>query len=179
MSVTDGTTPTLQTGHLVLRPWRLDASDRDFVLRAASDPDIARYSTVGSAQDPASADHWLTQRHERDRNDWVLERGADSVGRVSLASIDRRLGSAEFGYWVLPEHRRRGYALLGVIEVMRFAEEELGLHDLRIEHEKENRASCALALRLGFTRCAPAHTPVVVAGTPRYLWVHHARRDNT
>jgi [ribosomal protein S5]-alanine N-acetyltransferase len=149
------------------------------VLRAASDPAIARYSTVGSARDQASAERWLRQRQADDRHDWVLQRADEAVGRISLASVDRRRGSAEFGYWVLPEHRRLGYVLNSLPEVMSFAEEELGLRYFRIEHEQQNRASCSVALRLGFGRCAPAPTPVAVAGIPRHLWVHHATSSIT
>ena len=43
---------TLSGDGLVLRPWSLTNADIAAVLQAAQDPDIARYSSVGSAITP-------------------------------------------------------------------------------------------------------------------------------
>lgn len=156
----------------MLRPWRQDAADRALVVRAATEPDIARYSTVGAATTPGAADEWLVARSAPDRCDWVMERGSAPVGRVSLARVDQERRTAEIGYWVLPEHRRKGYARGGASAAIDDAIGRLGLTRLRIEHEPANKASCSLATALDFGGCSPANEPVVVPGTPLHLWVH-------
>jgi RimJ/RimL family protein N-acetyltransferase len=164
--------PVLVDLGLVLRPWRFDVADLAFVRQAAADVAIARYSTVGAADSSAAAEVWLKGRVAPDRCDWVMEVDSEPVGRISVATIDTRTRSAEFGYWVLAEHRRRGYARAGVTAATRYAVEQLGMRSLRIEHERANDASCSLATDVGFGSCAPASTPTRVAGTLRHLWVH-------
>lgn len=164
--------PVLVDLGLVLRPWRFDVADLAFVRQAAADVDIARYSTVGAADSSAAAEAWLRGRVTPDRCDWVMEVGTEPVGRISIATIDTQTRSAELGYWVLAEHRRRGYARAGVTVATRYAFEQLGMGSLRIEHERTNDASCSLATAVGFGTCSPASTPTLVAGTLRHLWVH-------
>lgn len=162
--------PVITWDALRLRPWR--GSDGALILRAARDPDIARYSTVGVATTPAAAEAWLRARHAPDRFDWVLEKGKTPVGRVSLASIDRHRRTAEIGYWVLPEFRRAGIASAAAAAAIDVGQSRLALAEVRIEHEGDNRPSCAIAQRLGFSACHKAEVPVIVAGRPRQLWVH-------
>ena len=159
-------TPVLTVGRFVLRPWVLD--DVDFVIGAAQDPAIGRFSSVGIATSPVAAQEWLRTRTEPDRRDWVVVVAAESVGRVSLAHINPRDGVAEIGYWVLPEHRRQGVAsaAVAIVEEHAFAAE--GLARLVIKHEPENHASCALAASRGYR----------AEGTERGAFERHgARRD--
>jgi len=160
------TTPVLTTGRFVLRPWSLD--DVDFVVGAASDPEIRRFSSVGVATSPAAAEEWLRTRVEPDRRDWAVVMATDPVGRVSLAHINAQDGVAEIGYWVLPKYRRQGMASAAVeiVEEHAFASE--GLSRLVIKHEPENQASCALATSRGY----------LAEGTERGAFERHgARRD--
>lgn len=169
----------LAVGHIVLRPWRRDSSDLSLIRKAALDPDIARYSSVGAATTTPAADEWLAGRAAPDRCDWVMEVDTAPVGRISIASIDVGDESAELGYWVLTGHRRRGYARAGVTAAIRYAVDTLGIRSLRIEHERDNDASCSLARTLGFGPCAPASAPILVGGTSRHLWVHTCTVDAT
>ena len=90
------TVPVLQAGHYVLRAWTPD--DVDFVMAAAQDELIGRYSSVGMSVDPAAALRWISSRHSHDRLDWVIEHSGIPIGRVSLAHIDIDDQVAEVGY---------------------------------------------------------------------------------
>ena len=159
--------PTLSAAaSLHLRPWTPD--DIDFVLEAAADAAINRYSSVGTATSVDAATAWIASRSEADRLDWVITNRGTPVGRVSLAHINHADGVAEVGYWVLPAHRRQSSASNAVREVERYAWYELSLARLVIRHEPENEASCAFALSRGYQ----------AEGTERGAFERHgARRD--
>lgn len=159
-------TPVLTVGRFLLRPW--SAEDVDFVLDAARDPAIGRFSSVGTATSPVAAREWIRTRIEPDRRDWVVVMATERVGRVSLAHINSRDAVAEIGYWVLPGYRRQGVAsaAVAVVEEHAFAVE--ALCRLVIKHEPENHASCALATSRGY----------LAEGTERGAFERHgARRD--
>ena len=156
--------PPLALGGFTLRPWSID--DVDLVLRAARDPEIRRYSSVGTSTTPAAAESWIRQRAEPDRKDWVIALKGEPVGRVSLAHINLSDGVGEIGYWVLPEHRRRAAATTAVAMVERHAFEVAGLSRLVIKHEPENVASCELALSRGY----------LAEGTERGAFERHGKR---
>jgi len=160
------TTTVLTVGRLLLRPWA--THDVDFVLAAARDSAIGRYSSVGTATSPAAAQQWISARVEPDRRDWVVVMASQPVGRVSLARINPTDGVAELGYWVLPEVRRQGVAsdAVAIVEQHAFVTERLSR--LVIRHELENQASCALATSRGY----------LAEGTERSAFERHGlRRD--
>ena len=159
------TRPVLTVGRFVLRPWSLD--EVDFVMAAAGDPVIGRFSSVGTATSRAAAKEWLRTRFEPDRRDWVVVIASEPVGRVSLAHISRD-SAAEIGYWVLPEFRRQGVASAALAIVEQHAFTTKDLYRLAIKHEPENQASCALALSRGY----------LAEGIERGAFERHgARRD--
>jgi RimJ/RimL family protein N-acetyltransferase len=162
--------PVLRAGEYVLRPWTL--GDTDFVLEAARDPEIARFSSVGTSVTPDAARHWIEKRHADDRLDWVVERSGDPLGRVSLAHIDVNDDVAEVGYWVVADQRRRGVASTAVAAAESHAFEELGLVRLFIRHEPENVASCALAESRGYLAEGTQRGAFTRAGARRDLHVH-------
>ncbi len=137
-------------GHFVLRQWSLTEADLAAVIQAAHDPEIARFSSVGSATTAELAAAWIRSRDEWDRLDWAITTSNEIVGRVSLAHIDGTDGVAEFGYWLLPEHRGRGIATAAVGSVEQHAFGTLGLGRLVIRHEPQNDRSCLLAQRRGY-----------------------------
>jgi [ribosomal protein S5]-alanine N-acetyltransferase len=162
--------PVLAVGDYVLRPWA--PSDVDLVLRAASDPDIGRYSPVGAASTPASALAWIGSRSAPDRLDWVVESPIGPVGRVSLAHIELDDLVAEVGYWVLAAHRRQGVATSALTAIETYAFESLGLYRLYIRHEPENLPSCALATARNYRAEGTQRGAFARAGERRDLHVH-------
>ncbi|MCZ3389970.1 MAG: GNAT family N-acetyltransferase [Actinomycetia bacterium] len=164
--------PELTNGRFVLRGWILADADIAVVVRAAQDPDIARYSSVGSAKTPEEAERWIRTRDVPDRLDWVITTSTQLLGRVSLAHIDSTDGVAELGYWLLPEHRGRGLASAAVGTVEQHAFGPVRLGRLTIRHESQNDRSCLLAQRRGYLTEGTARGAFVRDGQRRDLHVH-------
>ena len=162
--------PVLRAGPSVLRAWTPD--DVDFVMAAAQDAEIGRYSSVGMAVDTTAAMRWITSRHADDRLDWVIEQSGSPLGRVSLAHIDVNDQVAEVGYWVVAEQRRRGIASSAVAAAEAYAFADLGLVRLFIRHEPENVASCSLAESRGYVAEGTQRGAFTRAGARRDLHVH-------
>jgi RimJ/RimL family protein N-acetyltransferase len=164
--------PELNGEGFVLRGWRHTTPDIDAVLRAAHDPDISQYSTVGSATTPLRAAQWIASHTAPDRLDWAITRKGDVMGRVSLAHIDTTDGIAEVGYWLLPENRGRGIASAAVGAVEYHAFGSLGVARLMICHEPPNVRSCLLAERRGYLAEGTLRSVFVRDGVRRDLHVH-------
>ena len=83
---------------------------------------------------------------------WAIVSSAsgDLLGQISLRDVSLEFGTAQISYWVLPAARRRGVATDSVLEVSRWAFDELGLHRLAIHHSTSNEPSCRVAERAGF-----------------------------
>jgi RimJ/RimL family protein N-acetyltransferase len=72
------------------------------------------------------------------------------VGRGGLKSIDLEHGIAEITYWVLAEHRRRGYAKRAVEVATWWAFNDLGLRRIELTHSTQNVPSCRVAEASGY-----------------------------
>lgn len=164
--------PVLSGQSFVLRGWSVTDADVAVVLHAAQDPEIARYSRVGSARTSEAATQWLRTRNVPGRLDWAVTASDTVLGRVSLGGIDEADGVAEFGYWLLPEHRGRGLASEAVGAVEGYAFRTLGLGRLVIRHEPENDRSCLLAERRGYLAEGTARGAFALGGRRRDLHVH-------
>ncbi|HEX5018616.1 MAG TPA: GNAT family N-acetyltransferase [Actinomycetes bacterium] len=160
----------LSAGDFLLRAWT--ASDLDFVLAAARDPEIARFSSVGVSVTPEAGREWIRKRAVHDRLDWVIEHAGAPIGRVSVAHINTEDSVGEIGYWVIPERRRARVATTAVAAVEQHAFSALGLMRLVIKHEPENHASCALALSRGYLAEGTERGAFSRAGARRDLHVH-------
>lgn len=164
--------PAPNEGRMMLRRWRVTASDIAAVGEAAGDPDIARYNSVGSAVTPELAETWIRARNEPDRLDWSITAGNSIVGRVSLAHIDNVDGTGELGYWLMPSVRGRGMATDAVGLVEEHAFSTLGLERLAIRHELDNTRSCLLAQRRGYLAEGTQRGAFERRGERRDLHVH-------
>jgi RimJ/RimL family protein N-acetyltransferase len=148
--------PRLTDGRLLVRPF--EPEDAPAVQAACDDPDVAhwiyRLPTPYSLADA----EWFIADARRRLAAGVSARLAVSdavcgvlLGSVSLVLFAARV-SAEIGYLVRREARRRGVALGAARLVIRWALEDLGIERLELLTYPGNEASQALAGRLGFTR---------------------------
>lgn len=168
---------------LLLRPW--EPRDLGAVLRGISDPDFRRWNAVTvPAPDEEGAREFLERRaagwRMGDQASFAITTEGDGfravVGHVGLAMIDPMLRSARVAYWVLPEHRGRGYASRALETVTRWAfRGELGLYRVELGHVLPNHASCRVA-----GHCAYAYEGTMRGALPGIdgrMWdVHlHAR----
>lgn len=139
----------ITAGTLHLRPWA--ARDRDDLLIASTDPDIARWNPVGDV------DGFLARAEATADDDGadlaVVDATTGAVrGRVALFRVDRRTGDGEIGCWVLPDHRGRGVGTHAVGALTRWAFAALGLTRIELFHAVDNAPMCGLAARSGFAR---------------------------
>ncbi|GGE19661.1 ribosomal-protein-serine acetyltransferase [Marinithermofilum abyssi] len=76
--------------------------------------------------------------------------GPALVGSVTVERLDEQNHSAEIGYWLAQSHTGKGIMTKAVRTLIDYLFMELRLHRIEIRCEKENRASQAVPLRLGF-----------------------------
>jgi ribosomal-protein-alanine N-acetyltransferase len=147
---------------LTLRPFRF--TDVDRVIEAFSDPDI-RHWHARRIDSIIEAREWIGSTHQR----WLQEQGPNFaivnandrlLGRVALYT-EPEGGTAEIGYWVLPDARGHGVAARAVRAVTQWGHDELGVRRILLEHAVDNAASCGVARSIGYA----------LEGTARALYV--------
>lgn len=72
------------------------------------------------------------------------------AGKVSLHEIDWPNRRSSLGYWLSKDMTGRGIMTQCVTAVLDYAFTELGLNHIHLKAAPENKASCAIAERLGF-----------------------------
>ena len=73
------------------------------------------------------------------------------LGRIALHSVDFGIQrSAGVSYWVDEEETNNGYATEALSTLVSFAFEEVNLHRIWLKITKQNKASTAIARKLGF-----------------------------
>jgi diamine N-acetyltransferase len=85
----------------------------------------------------------------------VTENETDTpVGIVDLFDISRLHRRGMTGIYILPQYRAKGYALLALSALRRYAREALHLHQLTALVEPDNGVSLALFRKAGFETSA-------------------------
>jgi RimJ/RimL family protein N-acetyltransferase len=141
---------TIDTQRLKLRPWR--DSDFSAFARYYADEDNARY--VGGQKDPDQAwrhfalqiGHWKLKGFGY----WAVD-DKDTGDFVGCVGLWQSPGwpELELGYWLLEEHRGKGYAIEGCRRCRDYAREELRATSLVSYIDPANAPSIQLAKRLG------------------------------
>ncbi len=156
---------TLTDGVVTLRPW--SSEDAGFMAEAQSDPAIRRYN--GSLDRHGYPAPPLTVEEA----EAVIEEFAEASRRftatgnptgVAFTITDAKTGElagccgvddwtkadvAQFGYWIAPGARRRGYASRAAVLLARWLF-ELGAARVFLKIVAGNEASVAVARRAGF-----------------------------
>ena len=143
----------IAAGRLQLRPWTVEGEQA--LLRGENDPDVRRWTGVTvpfTAQDAQSFFVDAAERWEAGTAaTWAAHHAlsGEVLGAVGLYGIAD--GSANLGYWCLPEARGTGAALSMTAAVCRFGFDALELDRLAWGCNVGNWPSRALAQKLGFT----------------------------
>ena len=143
----------IAAGRLQLRPWTV--YDGAALLRGQNDPDVRRWTgaKVPFTESDAAAFVVASDASWANGTDaiWAAHDATtgDVLGCVGLYGIAD--GSANLGYWCLPEARGSGAALEMTAAAVRFGFGALGLERLGWGCNSGNWASRALAQKLGFT----------------------------
>jgi RimJ/RimL family protein N-acetyltransferase len=152
----------LTDGVVTLRAWRRE--DRDAVVAALQDEEIARWTSVPSPYRPADFDGWMAAQ--------VEQRAAGTgVHCLVVDPENRLLGSAgvqlteavpDIGYWCVREHRGRGYTTRAVRLLAKHVL-ALGFRRVDILVHADNAPSQRVAEAAGFQR-QPGLTTVARLG---------------
>jgi RimJ/RimL family protein N-acetyltransferase len=161
----DNRVVTLSDGLVVLRPWSRD--DAPFVAEASADPAIRRYNGSHDRQG-RPAPPLSTAEAEALIDQFALHWGAFAAcgtpSGIAFAILNERSGElvgccgvddwskedvAQFGYWIAPSARGRGYATRAALLLTRWLF-DLGAARVFLTIVAENEESVAVARRAGF-----------------------------
>lgn len=162
----------IEGGGVTLRPW--EAPDVAFLYDACQDPEIQRWTQVPSPYEPHHAVEFVAfaeteALHGRSLHLAVTatETG-ELLGSVALHDLAGRPDRVEAGYWIAAEARGRGVATAALETLTRFAFDDLGFDELRLQIFEGNGPSEAVARRAGFTCVGTGAEPS--SGRPVTLW---------
>lgn len=156
---------TLSDGLVTLRPWSRD--DARFMAEASADPAIRRYNgshdRLGHPTPPLSTTDAEAVIDQFALN-WRTFAGTGTPSGVAFAILDTRSGEpvgccgvddwsdedvAQFGYWIAPNARGRGYATRAAILLTRWLF-DVGAARVFLTIVAGNEGSVAVARRAGF-----------------------------
>ncbi len=147
-------TISLSGGPVGLRAWRLD--DAPLMAAACIDPEIALFCMMPAGYTVALARDFIADASRAWSHDGWLHlaltvAGDDRpVGAVGALAAERRPGTVELGYWVMPDFRGRGLGSAGVALLTDWAFDTLRLRRLVIGTMVANTASRRIARALGY-----------------------------
>lgn len=147
----------LETGRLVLRPFRMEDSARLCALAGARE--IA--DTMISVPHPYPEDMaraWIQRQPEayrsgREVHFAVVPRdGRELIGAIELRDIDAVHSVGELSFWVGVPWWGRGYAFESAVALVAFGLGEMGLNRICAHHMVRNPASGRVLQKAGFKR---------------------------
>lgn len=144
-------------GDLELSPWEVDMADAMAAVIVANREHLTRFlswPTPDYNRDAAMAFIHQAQRQYADEGILALgiwERGV-LVGGIGMNTTVWRTRSTALGYWLAASAQGRGIMTRAVRSVVDELLGPRGFERVVIAAQPENRASCAVAERLGFRR---------------------------
>lgn len=148
----------------------IEEDDIGFLCAGDNDPSIRRLA--GGDVFPVSREDERAALRELESRAGVAllvtvegDEGPVRVGYIELDPIDPVAGVAEVGFWIVPEHRRRGIASASLDLLAAYAFGELRLHRLEAEVYDANEGSVAFFRELGFVEEGARREAAFVDGT--------------
>ncbi|GFP76284.1 GNAT family N-acetyltransferase [Clostridium fungisolvens] len=147
-------TPILETDRLILRPFYMEDA-QDVFECWESDPDVAKYMFWESHNDINKTIDWVREELSKiDADDWyrwaiILKETGELVG-TGLIYVDKEYSKFEIAYNLGKKAWGSGYTVEAMLEVIKFAKEELRVKEIMGRHAKENAASGIVLEKLGF-----------------------------
>ena len=129
--------------------------DIHHVFRGLSHPDVIRYYAVSFLTLEATQEQmdWYATIEREGTGKWwaIREVGSNTfLGAIGINNIVAKHRRCELGFWLLPEHWRKGIVAQVLPQVLDHAFNTLGLHRMEAQVETENHASRKLLARFGF-----------------------------
>ncbi len=134
----------------------LEPSDAHAFFEWNLDTEMARHLyEIPFPQSRESVARWAQEASVRPPHEddyiWVIETlDGTIVGTFRTHHCDRHNGNFKYGFAIMQEHQRKGYASEAIKLVLRYFFEELGYHKVNAEVYSFNDASIALHERMGF-----------------------------
>ena len=165
---------TRQTRRLTIEP--LDSNDAAFTMAILNDPDFIAFVGDREIRTVDDAKKYIVDRilpHYREHGFGMAavrrRDNGETIGMCGLVNRDS-LNYIDIGYAFLPSARGEGFALEACQEVMEMGKSDVGLDELAAIISPENKASRALAVKLGMklelmVRLEPDEQEVCL-----YLW---------
>lgn len=148
--------PVIEFAPVVLREF--DDHDIGVVLSASTDPLIPLITTVPAGASAEAALAYIRRQRQR------LPSGAGysfaiadsvtgaAVGQIGLWLRDLNDGRVSTGYWIGPEHRRRGYATAALTAISRWGLTLDDVYRIELYVEPWNQGSWRAAEQAGYLR---------------------------
>ncbi|GEL95531.1 GNAT family N-acetyltransferase [Cellulomonas composti] len=143
--------PTLQGEMLVLRPIR--AEDSEAMWDLVTDAEGTRLTGTTAAYTREQVDAWCASRATAGgRFDFAVtvHGNDDFLGEIVLNEIDEVTRSANLRLAMRPSYRGRGYGTEGILLVLGFAFDGLGLHRVELDVLAINARAKSLYENIGF-----------------------------
>jgi [ribosomal protein S5]-alanine N-acetyltransferase len=130
----------------------IEEEDLEFLQTQVNDPEIrrpiGRSTPLNAVQEREFFENVVC---DDDSIHLLIVADSTPTGTIGLESIDRESRSAEIGYWIAPDHHRRGYGSEATALLVEHAFDQLGLHRISARVFDFNDASRRLLESLGFT----------------------------
>lgn len=146
----------LETKRLILRePVMLDAKD---AAEGLNNIKVSRYMlaishpyTIKDAKKYIS--HASMEKKKKPRKSYgffiVLKSEKKVIGGIGVRNVDRFQGTTNIGYWLAEPYWQKGYGTEAAKAILDFAFNELKVRKIKIPIYTKNKASNALAKKLG------------------------------
>ena len=128
------------------------------MLSVVNDPLIPQITSIPAAGDEDDAHAYVRRQQSRARSGEgfqfaIVENPTRAVvGQIGLTFRDSTRERASLGYWISPQHRRRGLAAVALDEVSRWAFRATSVQRLELYVEPWNEGSWRAAESVGFSR---------------------------
>lgn len=145
-----------QNNRIRIRPYRPDDQAGMFQCISASIPEMKPHLPwVHDNYSWRDSEMWIAWAQQNWRlgaqYDFVIEERDTDVflGGVGLLNVNNPPGTAELGYWLRSDYTGQGLSFAAAKLATQFAKDELGLERIIIYMAVENKASQAIAKKLG------------------------------
>ena len=146
--------PVLKAGRCQLR--QITPQDQQHIFQGLSDPNVTAYYGVHyeTLEQTKEQMQWYKSLEEEKTGLWwaICDSNGGFLGAAGLNNLSMEHRKAELGFWLLPDHWRRGIMKEALPAILEYASTTLALHRIEAIVEVGNQSSEVILNKLGF-RC--------------------------
>ena len=168
--------PVLNAGTFLLRPFQ--DSDLDLIHGASKDLYITQITTVPFQGSRQQCLDFIERQRQRTADgtgySFAIAQSATNiaVGQIGLWLRNAERGRASIGYWVSPQHQRRGVASTALKTISDWGLSYPGIHRVELYVEPWNEGSWRAAERCGFQREGLLRSWEIIGGEAKDLYMY-------